>query len=85
LQKKGLRRFFFIDANVLYWAEKEIDASTPDFKKKISGSLELCGDATVTMLDDNTFEVTSFAGANYTLTTTLKSGMKNKQLRKNID
>ena len=52
------------------------DPSTHDFKKKISGSLELRGDATVTQLDDNTFEVTSFAGANYTLTTTLKSGKR---------
>jgi hypothetical protein len=77
LLKKGQRRWFFIEQNVLYWADKEVEVSSgTDFRKKVNGSMDISGDCTLTLLDDTSFEITSFAGANYALTASLPSEAK---------
>jgi hypothetical protein len=72
LLKKGKRRYFFIEGGVLYWATKELHPAQCDYRKLANGSLEL-RDCTVTRLDEKTIEVTSYAGANYTLHAALPS------------
>lgn len=72
LLKKGKRRYFFIQGGVLYWTTKEVVPAQCDYRKLASGSLEL-RDCTVTRLDEKTIEVTSYAGANYTLHAALPS------------